>query len=304
MVSGQQADKGGSVGIESKDSDSSESGNRISAEDARAQFPRIVNAALEYVRENRYDYGPKLRDADMEWTLSGAEQLDGGVVRTYIGYRPVKSFRGRSGSEYVDVDASGAVVARRQISVPTENLPWVLIGLAAASIAVLVGVQVLVWFNPFERGPDLYVAGRQLYLRSELPRKQNHVEFDAPLESGEVVRWAVSPAGEGTEMVVVEVTLVNATSGTVQMVVDRNAAQLGIVDGISLRPIDILERSYSVEEQASSRWLIPGFRIMWGSYTLNRDEQLSGHLVFEAPVGSDFSDFRWDSGDSARVSFR
>lgn len=276
----------------------------LSADEVRSRFPKFVDAALEYVKANRYDYGPRLRGVDMEWEIAGASELSNGILRIFIDYTPLKSFRGRSGSEYVDLAPDGTVVARRQLRIPKEDLPYVLLGLAVASVVALIAVQVLIWFEPFEGGPDLYVSGRTLYLRSELPRVQQHIEYDAPVSSGEVIRWALSPAGEGTDLVMVEVTVINATSGAVQMVVDRDAAELRIVDSIGVKPVDILERSYTAEVEPSSRWFVPDFRIMWGSYTLNRNEQLSGHLVFEAPKGSEFSEFRWAAGDSPRVSYR
>ena len=240
----------------------------------------------------------------MEWEIAGASELGNGILRIFIDYTPLKSFRGRSGSEYVDIAPDGSVVARRQLRVPRENLPYVLIGLAAASVVALIAVQVLIWFEPFEGGPELYVSGRTLYLRSELPKVQQHVEYDAPTSAGQVIRWAVSPDGDGTDLVIVEVTVINATSGAVQMVVDRDAAELRIVDSVGVKPVDILDRSYTVEVNPSSRWFVPDFRVMWGSYTLNRNEQLSGHLVFEVPSGSEFSEFRWAAGDSPRVSYR
>ena len=276
----------------------------LTADEVRSRHPLAVDAALEYVQANRYDYGPRLRGADMEWEIAGASELGNGILRIFIDYTPLKSFRGRSGSEYVDIAPDGSVVARRQLRVPRENLPYVLIGLAAASVVALIAVQVLIWFEPFAGGPELYVSGRTLYLRSELPKVQQHVEYDAPTSDGQVIRWAVSPAGDGTDLVIVEVTVINATSGAVQMVVDRDAAELRIVDSVGVKPIDMLDRSYTVEVNPSSRWFVPDFRVMWGSYTLNRNEQLSGHLVFEVPSGSEFSEFRWAAGDSPRVSYR
>ena len=276
----------------------------IPPDEVRSRYPKLADAALDYVKSNRYDYGPRLRGVDMDWEIAGGSDVGDGILRIFIEYTPLKSFRGRSGSEYVDLGRDGSVVARRQLRVPKENLPYVLIGLAAASVVALIAVQVLVWFEPFEGGPELYVSGRTLYLRSELPKVQRHVEYDAPISTGEVVRWAISPTGDGTDLVIVEVTLINATSGAVQMVVDRDAAELRIVDSVGVKPVNLLERSYSVEVDPSSRWHIPDFRAMWGSYTLNRNEQLSGHLVFEVPAGSEFSEFRWAAGDSPRVSYR
>lgn len=275
----------------------------LSPDEVREQLPAYAELALEFVAANRYDYGPKLRDVEMEWTLAGASVAGDPTTRIFIDYRPLQRFRGRSGSEYVDIDAGGAVVARRQVRVPKENLPYVLMGLAAVSIVALIAVQILVWLDPFAGGPELYVSGRTLYLRSELPTSQEHIVFDAAEQSGVENRWAISPEGDGTEMVLIEVTLVNATSGAVRMVIDRDAAELRIADSVGIKPVNVIERSYPVEPEPT-RAYVPEFKVMWGSYTINRNEQLTGHLVFEAPVGSEFAELRWLSVDAPRVTFR
>ena len=64
----------------------------------------------------------------------------------------------------------------------------------------------------------------------------------------------------------------------------------------------VIDRSYIVET-ANDRYLDPDFRSIWGGFTLNQGEELRGHIVFEAPLGSEFSDFRWLAGDTAVVRY-
>ena len=282
--------------------DESISENFIEGDAARDSHPTEVEAALRYVAENKYDYGPKLRDADLQWDVNGIEPMDNGISRVFINYTPAASFRGSSGSEHIDVDSGGAVLARRQIRVPKQNLPAVLIGLTVVSLVALAVVEVLLWANPFEGGPELYVAGRTLWIRAELPRQQPYVVYNAPSSAGEINQWAIKPAGQGTEIVIIETTLTNQTSGAVRMVVDREAAELRIKGSIALKPINVIDRSYIIET-ANDRYLDPEFRLMWGGFTLNQGEELRGHIVFEAPVGSKFSDFRWLAGDTAVVRY-
>ena len=283
--------------------DASLSENFVEGDAARDAYPTEVAAALVYAAENKYDYGPKLRDTDLQWDVNGVEPMDGGVSRVFIDFSPSATFRGSSGSEYLDVDASGSVLARRQIRVPKQNLPVVLIALTVVSLISLAVVQVLLWANPFESGPDLYVAGRILWIRAELPRLQPYVIYNAPSTAGDVGQWAISPAGQGTEIVIIETVLTNQTSGAVRMVVDRKAAELRIKGSVALKPVNVVERSYQVET-ANDRYLDPDFRLMWGGFTLNQGEELRGHMVFEAPQGSDFSDFRWLAGDTAVVRYQ
>ncbi len=280
----------------------STSENFIEGDVARDSHPTEVVAALRYASENKYDYGPKLRDADLQWDVNGIEPMGNGISRVFIDYTPSASFRGLSGSEYIDVDAGGAVLARRQIRVPKQNLPVVLIALTAVSLIALAVVQVLLWANPFEGGPDLYVAGRTLWIRAELPRHQPYVVYSAPSSAGEINQWAIEPEGQGTEIVIIETVLTNQTSGAVRMVVDREAAELRIKGSIALKPVNVIDRSYIVET-ANDRYLDPEFRLMWGGFTLNQGEEIRGHIVFEAPLGSEFSDFRWLAGDTAVVRY-
>lgn len=277
--------------------------NFVRGDAARDSFPTQVAAAMKYASDNKYEYGPKLRDSEINWEVDGVASMDGGISRVYVNFRPSSSFRGESGSEYFDVDASGVVLARRQLSVPKEALPIFLIGFAVVSLIALVVVQVLLWANPFEGGPEPYVAGRILWLRVESPKVHPYVTYDAPgATGGGLLRWAIKPEGEGTQLVIVKATLINQTSGAVNMVVDRNAAELRIRGSIGLKPVNILDASYQVDPEADRNYLTD-FTGMWGSVTLNQGEQITGHLVFETPVGSDFSEFRWLSGDTAVVRF-
>ena len=275
----------------------------IEGDAARDAYPTEVAAAIRYAEENKYDYGPKLRDADLQWDVNGVEPMGEGISRVFIDYTPSASFRGSSGSEYIDVDASGSVLARRQIRVPKQNLPVVLIALTVVSIVALAVVEVLLWANPFEAGPDLYVAGRTLWIRAELPRQQPYVVYEAPSSLGTINQWAIQPEGEGTEIVIVETVLTNQTSGAVRMVIDREAAELRIKGSIALKPINVIDRSYIIDAVSNDRYLDPEFRLMWGGFTLNQGEELRGHIVFEAPAGSKFSDFRWLAGDTAVVRY-
>ena len=277
--------------------------NFIDGDDARDSHPTEVAAALQYAEQNKYDYGPKLRDAEFQWEINGVATMDNGISRVFIDYTPSASFRGSSGSEFIDVDSSGAVLARRQIRVPKQNLPVVLVALTVVSLVALAVVEVLLWANPFESGPELYVAGRTLWIRAELPRSQPYVVYNAPSSAGDVNQWAIQPEGQGTEIVIVETVLTNQTSGAVRMVVDGEAAELRIKGSIALKPINVIGRSYVVESSPNDRYLDPEFRLMWGGFTLNQGEELRGHIVFEAPAGSKFSDFRWLAGDTAVVRY-
>lgn len=277
---------------------------------ARAMFSKQVERALSYVADAKYDYGPKLRDAELSWEVTGAEQHSRGSVRVSIRFRPATSFKGKWGEEYVDVAPDGSVVARRVTRVPREDLPWVLMALAALSLSAAAVLIPLILF--YEGGDKLYVAGRTLYMKTSEPKLVPFVLFEGPDTLGTIHRWAIKPAGSGTELAVIKVTLINAQSGSVKIIVDEDAAKLTTGDSQSHRPIDPLIRTYPTEDWYP-RYAIAGFLPLWSqpsadgpgrtAITLNATEQVEGYMVFEVPAGSTFRDFSWNATDSAIVRF-
>ena len=53
----------------------------IEGDAARDAYPTEVAAAIQYAEENKYDYGPKLRDADLQWEVNGVEPMGEGISR-------------------------------------------------------------------------------------------------------------------------------------------------------------------------------------------------------------------------------
>ena len=60
----------------------------IEGDAARDAYPTEVAAAIRYAEENKYDYGPKLRDADLQWDVNGVEPMGEGISRVFIDYTP------------------------------------------------------------------------------------------------------------------------------------------------------------------------------------------------------------------------
>jgi len=129
-------------------------------DEATKSFPSQVSAALNYAEANKYEYGPRLRDAELTWNVVSAERMAGDIVRVRIEFMPTSGFRGNPGSEYMDIDSGGAVLARRQLSIPKENKPFVLMGFATFSVILaVVAISMMTVFKG-EAGDPLYVAGR------------------------------------------------------------------------------------------------------------------------------------------------
>lgn len=280
---------------------------QLEGEDARRAYPAQVEAALAYAAENKYEYGPKFRNLELTHTVVNARLMTRDIVRVTIEYRPKSKFSGASGSEYFDVDSSGAILARRQIRVPKESMPWVLMGIA--TLSVLAAAALVPFMLLYDGGGNpLYVSGRTLWILSEEPRSQPYIYYTGPDINGVMKDWVVVPEGEDTEMVMVELTVINQTSGSVTLLVDEDAAQLQTTDGLTVRPINILQRAGPPQTgpghvEPSRRMLVPGFVPMWGNTVLEEDHQLKGFLVFEVPVGSEIDDLRWSATDVATIPY-
>ena len=270
------------------------------ADAARASFPVQVERALAYAADNKYAYGPGLGKTDLAWEVAGAEQRAKGVVRVSLRFRPAKSFKGSWGEEYVDVAPDGAVAARRVIRVPREDAPWVLISLAAISVVAAAALIPFILFH--EGGDPLYVAGRTLYMRATEPKLLPFVLFTGPDNTGVTHNWAIKPEGTGTELAVLKVTLINAQSNSIRVIVDEGSAELRTGDDQSHKPIDLIKRTYQTDT-TDPRNSIAGFVPLWTTVTLDAGRQVEGYIVFEVPAGSTFKEFHWNATDSAIVRF-
>ncbi len=275
----------------------------VFGEEASKRYPGQVTAAIEYAAANTYDYGPRMREIDLAWEVVSAEPMANEIVRIRLQYSPVSGFRGDPGLEYMDVDANGAVLARRQLNVPRENRPVLLMGFAAFSVVLAVVMISLMTVFERDTSDPLYVAGRTLWIRAEEPKQQQYITYSGQDSNGNVYNWAMKPSDESNnELTYVQVTLINQTSGTVNLVVDENSAKLLDGDRVTYKPINTIESAYTAER--APQYNVPGFVPLWGSVKLNEGELVSGMMVFEMPRGSTFSELRWTSSDSASIKYQ
>ncbi len=275
----------------------------MTEEEAWKAFPKQVQAAITYAESNKYDYGPKLREVELEYTVLSAESMSDEITRVVLSYTPKTRFKGQAGSEYLDVDRSGVVQARRQIRVPKESMPWLLIGLAALSViaaAVLVPVITLV-----DEQPDsTFVAGRTIWVQSDQPRIGPYVTYDANDAEGTPRTWIIVPEGQNTSIVYIQLRLINQTSGVVNLAIDTDAVEITTEDGVTVGPIDVVER---VQWPAEGEQLNPRLSVqalpLWGDRTLQVDQELAGFMAFEVPLGSKVRSLRWAATDVANIRY-
>ena len=148
-----------------------------------------------------------------------------------------------------------------------------------------------------------YVQGRTLWMRAEKPVIQAAVHYVGLDTAGRQHNWAIDPVNPGTNIAVVEVTIINATSGSVRLIVDRDAARLRLRDvNEGVKPIDVIE--WAAPTNSYDPILdYAGFTPIWGSLTLDSNEQIHGHMVFEIPDGATPSEFRWRASDIMSVRY-
>ncbi len=279
-------------------------------DEARSAFPAQVQQAMAYAQANRYAYGPKFSKLDLTLDVTGAERRPDGAVRVMLSFRPAKQFRGRAGSESVDIRNDGTVTARSVTHVPREDLPWVLIALAV--ISVMAAGALVPWVLFYEGGDSLYVAGRIMYIRSNEPQLAPYILFTGPDVNNVIKDWAIKAEGTGTELAFFKVTLVNAQSGSVKVIIDEGAAEIRTSDDQTYKPLDTVKRTYQTDTKDPRR-TVTGFLPLWSpakaggtdpeALTLKENEQVEGYLVFEVPKGSKIEELRWNATDSAVIRF-
>lgn len=232
-------------------------------DDARNEFPSQIENALTYAVENKYEYGPKFRDVELDYEVIEIRSMNEGIMRVTLQYTPKEKFRGKPGLEYMDVGGEGNILARRQIRIPKENLPWVLISAAGISVILAVVLIPIILFLDTSSDP-LYVAGRTLYFRSGIPEKHEIIYYQGYDSDGEFSDWTIQPKGVGTELVIIDITVTNQTSGAVSMSIDSEAAELKTKDNLAVGPINPVERSTARDIKVADRLLVEGFIPIWG----------------------------------------
>ncbi len=139
-------------------------------------------------------------------------------------------------------------------------------------------------------------------MRVTEPRVVDAIHYTGAGTSGEIVNWAITPENENTQLVIITVTLINQQASQAVVVIDEEAAQLVTAEGQTLKPLNTVARSKSIEAIGAS-YLDPRFLPLWNTVSIGSGEQIVGQMVFEVPSGSKFKDFRWQATDNMSARF-
>ena len=195
----------------------------------------------------------------------------------------------------VGYDHDGRTVEEANVAIETTTVLKLLPELERGTVTV----QLTPTVEPTPR----HVQGRTLSMRVEAPIIQDAVHYVGLDTTGRKYDWAIEPVNSGTKIAVVEVTIINATSDSVLFVVNRDAAELRLKEVIEgVKPIDVIDRAVPTSS-FNPEWGYPGFIPIWGSLTLNTNEQVQGHMVFEIPGDATVQEFRWQASDTMSIRY-
>ena len=254
-----------------------------------------VAKSIEYLKNNLYEYGPSLKNANLSYVVTKIETQSPKILRIYFEFKDEKNINSKSGLEYIDIDNNDVIQVRRIINKPKENFPWPIFTLAIISIiiaAIFVTYRVY-WMDT--DGDNLYLAGRSLWVKSDEPVTQEFITYIGNDVNGNEQYWAISPINQESNLLFVKLSLINYGSGTVKIVIDENASTLYDEKSVQYKPINPIERTYASEK--SDKYMVNGFIPLWGPVQLDPQEQVTGMLIFEIPEYTIAEQLKWDAGD-------
>ena len=123
--------------------------------------------------------------------------------------------------------------------------------------------------------------------------------------------WRISPSEADLELVLVRLKVENHTATSAIVNVDEQAAELRDFFQGKYFPIDVNERVEEVSAPSNPADERPVV-FLWNrtledggteAFVLQKDFGVDGWMVFEAPKGTKFRDFRWRAGDSLTIEF-
>ena len=184
---------------------------------------------------------------------------------------------------------------------------WGLILIAALGIAAC-----------SETSPSIgqYYQGRTLTVSVSTIERLPELRYTVVVDQQEPRHVRLLPSEDGLELVVVRLKVQNHTATSAIFNMDRQGAELRDFLSNKYFPIDV-----GVRAQDSSDPPIPGSRsstilelqpdgtfatskgFLTGPFELLRGMGIDGWIIFEAPEGTKFREFKWRAGDSLTISF-
>ena len=166
-----------------------------------------VAKSIEYLKNNLYEYGPSLKNANLSYVVTKIEAQSPKILRIYFEFKDEKNINSKSGLEYIDIDNDDVIQVRRIINKPKENFPWPIFTLAIISIiiaAIFVTYRVY-WMDT--DGDNLYLAGRSLWVKSDEPVTQEFITYIGNDVNGNEQYWAISPINQESNLLFVKLVL-------------------------------------------------------------------------------------------------
>lgn len=122
------------------------------------------------------------------------------------------------------------------------------------------------------------------------------------IDENQVIRhYELTPNEQGTELVLVRLKVENHTATSTRFTADTQAAELRDFLSNQYFPVDVDSKvkEVSTPPGREGRSMI----FITGPLELALDTGVDGWMVFEAPKGTKFREFRWRAGDTITIDF-
>lgn len=161
-----------------------------------------------------------------------------------------------------------------------------------------------------------YYKGRTLTVSVSSIERLAEIRYSTVVDQQEPRHVRLLPSEDGLELVVVHLKVANHTATSAIFTVDRQGAELRDFQSNKYFPIDVGERarnsseppilgsrSSTILELQPDGTFLPSKGFLTGPFELLRGMGIDGWIIFEAPEGTKFREFKWRAGDSLTISF-
>lgn len=143
----------------------------------------------------------------------------------------------------------------------------------------------------------------KLAFLAQTPVTAPFIRYSATATDGELRDYVILREGEGTELVMVNMTVANISEDTIDLRIDQSAVELVLGNRSAIKPIDPIMRALQPLEDSDPAYTVEGFLPIWGEVSLPKGYELSGYFVFEVPAGSAPDKLRWKASEKTTVNF-
>ena len=127
-------------------------------------------------------------------------------------------------------------------------------------------------------------------------------ELESVLYSDGGKTYEIKPSEEGLVLAMVNTRIINQMSTQISLSVDNDAAKLTMKEGPEVYALEYMDRGMEVNVEIPDDYSYRPF--VWGEVAIPLGYEVSGWMMFEVPVGSDYLTFIWEDTDFVRIMYQ